>query len=184
MLKDRVTLTESGFRVFAEQGSKCRLYYKMFTLKDNTDDLGGMTEISYWDPVRTSEIMIPKSSFILIAEKMDETITDIYRFYFAAGKKKSQLAISVKPKSFYGKGACMITVEWVDCKGESIQSRYIYLKDRDGEKYHFLQDVIEPLKPDGKKLMDQYIFTVPRDHKLEDYVVEVDPLVREKYKIL
>lgn len=184
MLKDRIKITGTGFRVFWDGESQRRVYYGEFTLKDGEEDEVSMTETAYWDPVRAAEVILDKNQcFIAVTEKEDDKVVEEYRFFFSNRNNKPELAITMKPKRAYGKNAYMITVEWVECKAEPINSRYIYLTDAGKEKYGFLKKWIEPLEPDGKRLLDRYVFALPQGEKIENYSVEVDPLVRQKYRI-
>ncbi|MDO4322288.1 MAG: hypothetical protein Q4C61_07145 [Lachnospiraceae bacterium] len=185
MLKDRIVRTAAGFQVLREKNGEDRqLYYGEFSLKDRRDADIPLREIRYWDPADAYETLIKKPKcYILVVEKENGEIVGSHRFFFSVSRGKPTLRISIKPKRKYGKNAHMITIEWVECNAESINSQYIYLTDQDGEKYYFLKELIQPLEPDGKRLMDQYVFTVPEGHKPEEYYVEVDPLVREKYSI-
>lgn len=61
MLKDRVQITESGFKVFHENETR-ELFYGFFTLKDDPDEDAEMQPTSYWDPVNTFVIPIEKNS--------------------------------------------------------------------------------------------------------------------------
>lgn len=185
MLKDRITVTSVGFQVLQEKGRENRkLYYGEFSLKDRRDADISLQEIRYWDPADAYETLLKKPKcYILVVEKEDGAVVESHRFFFSVSRSKANLRISVKPKRRYGKNAHMITIEWVECNAEPINSQYIYLTDRDGEKYYFLKELIQPLEPDGKHLVDQYIFTVPDGHKADEYFVEVDPLVRQKYSV-
>lgn len=83
MLKDRVQITESGFKVFHENETR-ELFYGFFTLKDDPDEDAEMQPTSYWDPVNTFVIPIEKKQcFVEVAEKENGRIVERYRFYFS-----------------------------------------------------------------------------------------------------
>lgn len=187
MLKDRVRLSEKGFSVFQDsEDDGRRVFFRKFTLMDDGDEGETYQEIAYWQPGKLCEttLELGKSCYISVVEKKNEQIVDTYCFFHSGGNAKGELQITIKPKRFYGKGAHMITVEWVDCASEAINSKYIGLQNEETKEiYHFLNKYIEALNPDGKKLQDRYIFVLPEGYSLEQYTIWVDFLVKEKYKI-
>jgi len=184
LLKDRVQITESGFKVFHENETR-ELFYGFFTLKDDPDEDAEMQPTSYWDPVNTFVIPIEKKQcFVEVAEKENGRIVERYRFYFSKNKSKYELSITTKANHKYGKGAHIITIEWVNTTGEQINGKRIYLTNEAKEKFYFLTDVIYPIKPEAKKQMDQYVYIVPEGEDASMYYVEADEFVKDRYAII
>ncbi|MCB7341847.1 hypothetical protein [Blautia obeum] len=187
MLKDRVKISDKIFSVFEDPKDKNKqAFYCEFTLRDTEEEQKEYKKIEYWQAGRTYGVSLEsgKSMFIRVIEKSGEQILDTFCFYHSGGRPQGELQFDIRPKRFYGRGAHMITVEWVDCEGEAINSQYIKLQNDDTkERYPFLKKCIEPMNPDGKKLQDKYVFVLPEGESLNDYSIWADPLVREKYKI-
>lgn len=94
------------------------------------------------------------------------------------------MSITTKANHKYGKGAHIITIEWVNTTGEQINGKRIYLTNEAKEKFYFLTDVIYPIKPEAKKQMDQYVYIVPEGEDASMYYVEADEFVKDRYAII
>lgn len=188
MLKERIRVSSGFFYVIRDMaGDEKKLFYKFFSLENDMEDLSGLVPLRYWEPNNEEDTRIPveKGCFVLLVEKEDKRVVERSWFYSSDEVQKGELAIVVKKNKKYGKNAYMITVEWTKEEDPvAINSRYIFLKNRlRKEKYYFLTDQIFPLNPYGKKRIDQYVFELPENESLDDYMICVEPLVRERYSI-
>ena len=184
MLKDRIQITDTGFRVMRGPDENTEVFYGEFSLRMRPEERGAAVPTRYWSAMDTFEQKIDRQRvYICVEEKKNGEVTDRHCFYFSGGCPKSLLSITDRPARKYGKGARLITIRWPDGSPEPISSRYIYLEGRKGERFYFLRDFIEPLDADSKTPQDQYVYLVPEDEDGEAYTVRTDPVLREKYTI-
>ena len=186
MLKDRIQVMDEGFQVMKGPEEGREIYYGEFSLEDDPEEEIRLISTEYWNPVKTfvQRVEHPRS-FIKVVEKENGLEVDNHSFYFAGNsKRKSELSITDKPARKYGKKAHLVTIEWIDCSPERISNRYIYLQGRKGERFYFLRDYIEPLDPNSRHLIDQYVYTVPDDEDEADFSIVTEPILREKYRII
>ncbi len=183
-LKDRVQMTENGFKIFPDASLQRTLYFGEFSLKMGAEEDAVLSQIEYWEPIKNREIIPSRpKTFVEIAEKEGDIIVERHKFFFAGRGGKNELIISRKRVKKYGKRAYMVTIEWKDCPSEPINSDYIYLTNDKNEKFYFLTEFIEAQEPDSNKLLDKYIYTVPEGEDENSFYVEVDPLVKNKYSV-
>lgn len=188
MLKDRFFQNGNFFYVSKEKAAtEKKLFYKFFSLEDDIENLEGVRPLNYWDPCaeQDSRVALEANRYILLVEKEGERVAEKDWFYAKAGDAGKGLVITVKKAKKYGKNAYMITIEWTsEEEAEAINSRYIYLYHTGKkEKLYFLQELIAPLDPYGKKRIDQYIFELPEADSLDDYDIRVEPIVRKQYQV-
>ena len=188
MLKDRFFQNGNFFYVSKEKSdTEKQLFYKFFSLEDDIEDLEGLRPLNYWDPraEQDSRVALEMNRYILLVEKEGERISEKDWFYAESGDAGKGLEITRKKAKKYGKNAYMITIEWTsEEEAEAINSRYIYLYHTGKkEKLYFLQELIAPLDPYGKKRMDQYIFELPETDSPDDYKIQVEPIVKKQYQV-
>ena len=179
MLKDRVQISEKGFRVIKPEAER-ELYYKEFNLSTRPDDFEELIKMEYWNPAAPQDSDVENKRFVMIVEKNGEDVVESYSFYFCLQKSRPNMRITTKPIRNYGKGARVITIYWET--REKINNYYIWLRKKNtGEKYLFLTEHFSPLSE--SKMEDSYIFYpeegVPEDH----YEVAVDSLLQQKYQV-
>ena len=180
MLKDRVQITDKGFRVRRSTEPERELYYKEFTLSERPDNYERLQKTEYWNPAIPADMSIGGKRFIMIAEKIRDKVVETYCFYFCPQKTFPTMTITVKPIRNYGKGARAITIRWET--REKISNYYIYLKNTGtGEKYLFLTELIAPLSDSQSE--DKYIFYPEEGVPEDQYEVVADPLLRQKYQV-
>lgn len=186
MLSERVEITEKGFKVKPDTtpGSEGRrAFYSYFELKNPPGDVLEEKEVKYWDPLNGHIEEVKKRTFIRVVEKNEDETVDSYAFFFSHITRRETLNIRTKREPRYGRRSYLISIEWEEGRAEAISCEYIYLRGRQGEKYHFMRDIIYPMIPDAKKPMDKYVYTVPEGDNPQNYYVEVDPLVKAKYRV-
>lgn len=165
------------------------VYYKEFAVTDAADNYEGLRQMNYLTGVfRADESAIElkkeRATFVLIAEKDQEgNITEKFRFYYPGTAGKDELWIKVAKNKKFGKNAYAITIRWAQYKAEDINSQYIYLKDNRGRRYYFLTEMISAVAPESKTPEDCFIFELPEGDSIQNYSVDVDPLLKEKYDI-
>ena len=184
MLSERIEITESGFLIKPNGDADTEAFYGFFSLKDSLGATIHMKKVRYWEPLDAHIEKIDKpQTYIRVEERKNSEVVESYEFYFQRAKRHNALSISVRPERRYGKGAYLITIEWEQGRGEAINSDYIWLCGKNKKRFHFMRDLITPLKPDAKRPLDQYVYIVPENENPADYYVEVHPLVRKRYQV-
>lgn len=188
MLKDRFFRNGNFFYVSKEAtDTKRELFYKFFSLEDDIENVEGLVPLKYWDPraEQESRAKLDGGSYVLLAEKEGGRIVEKDWFYARLAEEKRGLRIGMKKARKYGKNAYKITIEWIsEEEAEAINSRYLYLYHAGRkEKLYFLQELIAPLEPYGKKRVDEYVFELPDGDDLDDYSIWVEPIVMEQYQV-
>lgn len=188
MLKDRFFQNGKFFYVSKEKADTDKnLFYKFFSLEDDVENLENLEPMNYWDPrtEQESKVNLGKNCYVLLVEKERDKVCEKEWFYVNSEGACKGLLITGKKAKKYGKNAYMITIEWTsEEEAEAINSRYIYLYHTGKkEKLYFLQELIAPLDPYGKKRIDQYIFELPEEECLDNYNVQVEPIVEKQYQV-
>lgn len=184
MLEQRVKRNGNRFQVLKEAGASREVFYGLFDLSQNPDEKITMKPMQYWDGANSFEIKLSTEAdtCVRVVEKEEGRIVEQYEFYYTPYDISRELRLSMeKAHKKYGVNAYLITIEWIECRSEPISSRYIYLENKEGEKFYFLRDIIEAMNPEGKKLQDQYITRLPENHSINDYKLMAAPLVHQKY---
>lgn len=143
--------------------------------------------LQHWNGAAAFEVKLSDEAdtCVRVIEKEGERVVEKYEFYYTPYDTSRELRLSMeKAKKIYGENAYLITVEWVECRSEPISSRYIFLENKEGERFYFLRDTIEAMDPDGRRLQDQYITRLPENHDIADYKLTAAPLLCQKYIIL
>lgn len=190
MLKDRITMTDSGFMVQPEsESAKKKLQYGLYTFQDDPDAVPEkLTEAQYWEIAAHHEINIPgKEALVYIEETQDGTVSDTARFYWRRAKRKPELTVRVSRARKYGSQAFMVSISWPD--GEdgrdgAFHLRYMCLKNiKTNETYCFLRKRGNTAQPPAPGKSDQYVYIVPDNEDPQMYTVAAEPLLKEKYQI-
>ena len=66
MLKERVQLSETGFRVIQRAEADRELYYKEFNLSTRPDDFENLEKIDYWNPAAPLDRGVENKHFVMI----------------------------------------------------------------------------------------------------------------------
>lgn len=183
MLRERITICETGFRIKEENRDPGRLaFYTVFSLKDAAIDKSQAQPVAYWDAMNPSMQRVDIRSFVYVWEEKDGIEVDTYQFYVGNAGAKPRIQWSVVRDTRYGQNAHMIKLKWVDHTGERIHKGHIWLKDeQSGRKYGFLREYIEP---DGKE-EDRYIIDIlPGTADVSRLIIEGDELLQQKYLIV
>lgn len=188
MLKDRVFLSSNKFYVAkAAADSRRTLHYRIFSLADDWMDMSRLTPMPYWNPKDELHTRIPldDGQYVLLVEMENQQTIERHAFYHAGSVSiKQDLDIVVSKNKKYGRNAYLITIEWSgDEEPEPINSRYVCLKNGRGDRFYFLQETLTPLEPFGKRKMDEYVFELPEGDQVENYSIDIHPLVKERYRI-
>lgn len=189
MLKERIKLSNRGFSVFRVQESEMenrnserKLFYGLYSLKDESDVIPELREAAYWKPMNTDSenIIDVPDSYVYLVERDGENTIEEYRFFWSATGRKPTLDISESPAGkLYGPQSYMITIRWLNGPGEQINNEYIYLKSNEGDRYHFLRKYVG----DRNRSEESYVYVVPEGDSPQRYTIEVLPQLREKYSV-
>ena len=186
MLEQRVKRSGNRFQVLKESGTEREVYYGLFGLHQNPDEKISLKKIQYWDGANAFEVKLSTETdtCVRVLEKEGDRIVEQYEFYYTPYDAGNELRLSMeKAHKKYGANAYLITIEWIECRSEPINSRHIYLENKEGERFYFLRDTIEAMNPNGKKLQDQYITRLPMNQSINDYRLVASSLVRQKYVV-
>lgn len=186
MLEQRVKRNGNRFQVLKEAGTTREVFYSLFQLEQNPNEAIPMKQIQYWDGANAFEVKLSTETdtCVRVIEKENGCIAEQYEFYYTPYESSRELRLSIeKAHKKYGVNAHLITIEWIECRSEPINSQYIYMENREGERFYFLRETIEAMNPNGKRLLDQYITRLPEGHSIDDYKLVAAPLVHQKYVI-
>ena len=186
MLQERVIVTKKGFKVSKDPAAQeRRAFYTVFSLADAKVDYSTLKPVEYWNVQFSHEAVIAKGHFVVIIEKQGDNIIEEATIFIPHEMAKPKLSWRIKRNMFFGKSACLITIEWLEGKGEAIHRSHIWLKEHTkGRKFTFLKEQIKPSTASKGKQKDQYVIQLPADVRVESLSIEVDELVREKYALI
>lgn len=183
MLKERITICETGFKVREENRDSGRLaFYTVFSLKDLRIDRSQAHPVTYWDAMNSFVQKININSFVRVWEEKDGVEIDAYQFYVGTAGAKPRIQWSIERDRHYGENAYMVKLKWVDHIKERIHKSHIWLKDeQSGRKYAFLREYIEP----DSNEEDRYIIDIlPGTADVSRLIIEGDELLQKKYLIV
>lgn len=195
MLKDRVAMDTEGFTVDIERGQERELYYGRYSYEDAPDYIPEkLEEGKYWQSLDITnknplygygeEADKAEKPLLYIEERQLGRIVEEYRKCLdSSGREKIDVYFTKPPRGF-SRSACMVSFVWDRWSGVRINAGYFFLKDRTGEKYPFLRRLIYPQENSKGGWEDRYIFEVQEGFTPNDYTVEIDPLIEERYKIV
>ncbi|MCI5900331.1 MAG: hypothetical protein MRZ69_08305 [Lachnospiraceae bacterium] len=183
MLKERITICETGFQIRKENRDSGRLaFYTVFSLRDTAIDRSQAHPVTYWDAMNPSMQRVDTKSFVYVWEEKNGVEIDAYQFYVGTAGAKPRIQWSIERDRHYGENAYMIKLKWMDHIKERIHKRHIWLKDeQSGRKYGFLREYIEP----DVNEEDRYIIDVlPGTADVSCLIIEGDELLHQKYLIV
>lgn len=196
MLKDRVTMSSESFTVNTEPGQERELYYGRYSYEDAPDYVPEKLEKGkYWQSMKKTnenplygygeEANKADKPLLYIEERQSGKIVeeDRRKCFDSSEREKIDVYFEKPPRGF-SRSACMISFVWERWSGVRINAGYFFLKDRTGERYPFLRKLIYPQENNKGGLEDRFIFEVQEGFTPDDYTVEIDPLIKERYKIV
>ena len=177
-LSERVQISPNGFKLWPSEENDRTAYFGIFTLKDDPAAVPELREAVYWDLKNSFENgPLPQDCFVYIEERKNGQVVEVHRFYH--GGRKASLSWEIAPaRRAYGKTAHMITLQW-NGRSEAIHRAYIFLTDRQGNRYPFITKTIGT----PGEMEDKYIFILPDGETADGYKLGFDPLLLQKYNI-
>lgn len=186
MLKERIKLTDNGFRIVRDDTKPGRqAYFTKFSLRDGEIDKVVGNALSYWDAMNPVGEKVQDRTFVCVWENEDGQTVEEHLFYINRMGKKPRLRWHMERAPRYGERAYKITLEWMDNVYDSIHKNHICLKNRqNGRTYAFLKEYIEPVNLNDRIKKDEYIIDVPYDVEVADLMIEGDELLLQKYLLI
>lgn len=185
MLKDRIRLTNNGFKIYMDDSAGPRdAYYTIFNdLKDGMVNRADARNISYIVDVMNPGVTVTDKTFVCVWESIGEKVLEEHSFYINRSGSRARIKWSIVPARRYGENAYKITLEWLDPVYEikGIHKKHMWLKNKKtGMRYSFLK---ETLLDGGRDCKDEYAIEVPAgmEVNVNDLIVEGDELLCSKY---
>lgn len=186
MLKERIRLTDEGFRVERDSLNPDRTaYFTKFRLEDGTIDRISGEPLSYWEVLNPYGQRVADKTFVCVWETERGNIVEEHFFYINRTGSRPRLCWNMERSPKYGDQAYKITLKWPDQYYEPIHKNHIWLLNRqDGKKYAFLKEFIEPMDKEGRIKKDEYIIDVPEHVNVAELSIEGDELLCQKYLLI